>query len=133
MFERNSSSASKKNFFSGTKRSLVPFEQLVSLTLPERETTASNLFDFPSSMCKVRHTSRHVFGITSSYLAGNRYTVGSPKRSSYVAERTRKLQNKFTNSFTGSNFNYSSLALDGGSLKENNGCSQWFLSREFEA
>ena len=57
------------------------------------------LFDFPSSMCEVRHTPRDVFDITSSHFAGNHYTAGSPKHSSYVAERTRKRQNKFTNSF----------------------------------
>ena len=56
-------------------------------------------FDFPLSMCEVRHTPCDVFDITLSYFAGNPYTAGSPKRSSYVAERTRKRQNKFTNSF----------------------------------
>ena len=30
----------------------------------------------------------------------------------------------------GLNLIYSSLALDGGSLKETKGCSQWFLSGE---
>ena len=56
-------------------------------------------FDFPSSMCEVRHTPRDVFDITSSYFAGNHYTADTTKRSSYVAERTRKRQNKFTDSF----------------------------------
>ena len=62
-------------------------------------------FDFPSSKCEVRHTPRDVFDITSSYFAGNLYTAGSPKRSSYVAERKRKRQNKFTNSFYRFKFN----------------------------
>ena len=62
-------------------------------------------FDFPSSICEVRHTLRDVFDITSSYFAGNPYTAGSRKRSSYVAERTRKRQNKFTNSFYRFKFN----------------------------
>ena len=47
-------------------------------------------FDFPSSMCEVRHTPRDVFDVNSSYFAGNHYTAASSKRSSYVAERTRK-------------------------------------------
>ena len=59
-------------------------------------------FDSPSGMCDVRDIPRDVFDITSSYFAGNHYTSDSPKRSlkrsSYVAERTRKRQNKFTNS-----------------------------------
>ena len=33
------------------------------------------------------------------------YTAGSPKRSSYVAERMRKRQSKFTNSFYRFKFN----------------------------
>ena len=87
-------------------------------------------FDFSSSMCELRHTPRDAFDITSSYFAGNHFTAGSPKRSFYVAERTRRCQNKFTNSFYRFKFNLSALALDGGSLKETNGCSQWFFSRE---
>ena len=56
-------------------------------------------------MYEVRHTPRDVFNITSNYLAGNHYTAGSRKRSSYIAERTRKRQNKFTNSFYRFKFN----------------------------
>ena len=56
---------------------------------------------FSSSMCEVRHNPRDVLDITSSYF----YIAGSPKRSSYVAERTRKRQNRFTNSFYQFNFN----------------------------
>ena len=37
---------------------------------------------------------------------------------------------KFTNSFYRFKLIYSSLALDVGTLKETNGCSQWFLSQE---
>ena len=81
----------------------IPCEQLVSATLPERETIAS-------------------------YFAGNHYTAGSPislpKRSSYVTERTRKRQNKFTNLI------YLSLVVDGSTLKETSGWSLWFLSQE---
>ena len=62
-------------------------------------------FDFPLSMCEVRHNPRDVFDITSSYFAGNHYSAGSPKRSSYTAERKRKRQNKFTNSFYRFKFN----------------------------
>ena len=46
-----------------------------------------------------------VFDVNSSYFAGNHYTAGSSKRSSYVAERTCKRQNKFTNSFYRFKFN----------------------------
>ena len=77
---------------------IVPCDQLVFATLPgarEKPLWATVWF----SMCEVRHTPRDVFDITSSYFAGNYYRAGSPKRSSYVAERTRKRQNKFTNSF----------------------------------
>ena len=90
-----------RNFISGVFS--IPCEQLVSATLPERETTAS-------------------------YFAGNHYTAGSPisspKRSSYLTECTRKRQNKFTNLI------YSSLAVDGSTLKETSGWSLWFLSQE---
>ena len=62
-------------------------------------------FDFSLSMCEVRHNPGDVFDITSSYFAGNHCTAGSPKRSSYVAEGTRKCQNRFTNSFYRFEFN----------------------------
>ena len=62
-------------------------------------------FDFPLSICKICHTPRDAFDITSSYFTGNHYTAGSPKRSSYVAERTHKRQNKFTNLFYRFKFN----------------------------
>ena len=56
-------------------------------------------------MCGVGHNPRDVFDITSSYFAGNYYTAGSPKCSSYVAKNTCKRQNKFTNAFYRFNFN----------------------------
>ena len=71
-------------------------------------------FDLPSSMCEVRHTPRDVFDTISSCFAGHHFTAGSPKRSSYIAERT---QASLLTRFTGSNLIYSSLALDDGSLK----------------
>ena len=46
-------------------------------------------FDFSSRMCEVRHNPRDVFDINSSHFTGNHYAAGSPKRISYVAERTR--------------------------------------------
>ena len=96
----------------------LPCQQLVSPTLPERETTARIRFDFPLSMCEVRHTPRDVFDVNLSNFAGNHDTADSPKCSNYVAERTRKRQNKFTNSFYRFNLIYSSLALDGCTKKK---------------
>ena len=73
---------------------LYPANSWFFLRFP-RETTASNLLIFHRA-CEKYVT--HVFDITSDFT-GNPYKAGSPKRSSYVAERTRKRQNKFTNSF----------------------------------
>ena len=70
---------------------------------PRERNHCEEPFDFPSSMCEIRHTPRDVFDII--YFEGNHYTAGSPKRSSYVAERPRKRQNKFTNSFYQFKFN----------------------------
>ena len=67
--------------------------------MPSFRNHCKQLFDFPSSMWEVRHTPYDVLDITSSYFAGNHYTADLPKRISYVAERTRKRQNKFTNAF----------------------------------
>ena len=106
----------------------LPCEQLVSPTLPERETTASNRLIFHRS--EVRYIPRDVFDITSSYFAGNLYTAGSPKRSSYVAERTRKRQNKFTNLFYRFKFNLFVLGVGRRLTQKTNAFSQWFLSRE---
>ena len=89
--------------------------QTVGFSYASRERNhCEHPFDFPSSMCEVRHTPCDVFDITSSYFSGNPYTAGSPKRSSYVAERTRKRQNKFTNSFYRFKFN---LFVLGGGLR----------------
>ena len=100
----------------------------------ERKTLRATIrFFFPVSMCKVheRHTPHDAFDITLFHFAAkiwNHYTEGSPKRSSYIAECMQKHQNKFTNLFT--ILIYSSFALDSGSLKETDGCSQGFLSQE---
>ena len=83
----------------------LPCEQLVSPTLVQERNYCEQPFDFPSSMCEVRHTPRDVFDITSFSFEENHYTAGSPKRSSYAAERPRKRQNKFTNSFYRFKFN----------------------------
>ena len=89
--------------FRGTPQ--LPGEQLVSPTIPEGETTASNSLIFHRACAKYVTPQRDVFDISSSYFAGNYYTAGSSKRSNYVAEGTRKRQNKFTNSFYQFKFN----------------------------
>ena len=80
---------------------LVPCEQLVSPTLPERSTTASNRLIFHRACAK--YVTPHVMYLTSLRLISRE--IKSPKRRRYVAERTRKRQNKFTNSFYGFKFN----------------------------
>ena len=56
--------------------------------------------------------------------------TGSLKRNNYAVERRASAKTNLLTRFTSSNLIYSSLAVGGGSLKETNGYSQWFLSRE---
>ena len=108
------------NFYKLEKRRadiFLPYEQLVSPTLPEREITASNRLIFHRAGAK--YITPHVMHSTK----WNHYSTGLPKRSSYVAERTRKRQNRFTNPFYRFKFNLFLLGvlLNGGSPKETNG------------
>ena len=88
------------------------------------------------SIEQVRNTSHPTWFIWHHFVwyRGKHYTAGSPKRSSYVAERTRKRQNKFTNSFYRFKFNlFDSWRWTAAhSKKLTVACSLWFLSRKAE-
>ena len=90
------------NFYKLEKRSGRHFSTLraVGFSYASRERNhCEQPFDFPSSRCEVCHTPRDAFNKMESLL--NRL----PNRSSYVAERTRKRQSRFTSPFYRFKFN----------------------------
>ena len=104
----------------------LPCEQLVSPTLVQE----SNRLIFHRACAK--YVTPHVMYLTSLHFLSRKITTQQARPNAAVTQLNARASAKTSllTRFTGSNLIYSSLALDGGSLKETNGCSQWFLSRE---